>query len=110
MIGNIESLENNEVVIKDCTPGQGKMAGEDNSLIKTTKERESEENIDIELMSQPANSTNNHPSKECDDGWNVPDREPTNEEKNIMFAEALGIVLLILMNNHLYKFGGELHI
>ena len=97
------------MIIKDCTHDEEEAAGEDEPEKENLSEKEAKENIATEVGSQPANSNNNPPSKEYDE-WELPTREPTYDEKKKMFSEALGIVVMILMKNHLYKFGGEIYI
>ena len=42
--------------------------------------------------------------------WNPPERKPSKTEEKIMFAEVLSIIVKVLMNFHLYTFGGDLRV
>ena len=40
--------------------------------------------------------------------WEVPERKPTKPEKQKMFAVGICIGIRLVMENHIYRFGGEL--
>ena len=46
-------------------------------------------------------------TKEEEEKFTHPQREATEEEKLILFATALEIVVRFLFSNHLYQFGGQ---
>ena len=88
-------------------------------LGKTNHPINKNENKEVESEHHPANSQNNDNSTDevdanvpvddnefYDEGWEPPPREATNKENKKMFSEALGIIVKILMNNHIYKFAG----
>ena len=73
----------------------------------------------VETIDGNGSQTNDNPetrenskvkSRTCDNNWNPPDRKATKNEEKSMFAEVLAIVVKILMNNHIYSFGGGLRI
>ena len=69
---------------------------------KTNDETEADEIED--------NKENDIKDNTKNDPWNKPAREATAKESNVVFAEAIKIAIKILMNNHVYTFGGEIHI
>ena len=42
--------------------------------------------------------------------WEKPERKATEKEEQMMMAEALAVIVKVLMNNHIYTFGGKLHL
>ena len=46
----------------------------------------------------------------ADKYWNPPKREPSTDEEKSLFAEVIAVVVKILMNNHVYSFGGDLKV
>ena len=76
------------------------------------KEKENENGKTLDTSTNGGGNTVNNKNKEKknDDDWEAPKRNPTKKEKRNMLGKALEILVVNVMENHVYTFGNEIRI
>ena len=78
--------------------------GEDMEIDSQTDVIHDTDNVDV------INVVNVNIREKKEKTWNPPKRTPSKAEEKIMMAEVLSLMTKVLMNYHLYTFGGELRV
>ena len=110
--GGVDSQNNNPVNIPET---EEEVETEIDVNVATLANSETRSNVDeIETKSPSVDNNNDKTNEESNDNydetWTKPVRNPTKVEEKKMFAEVLGIIVKVLMNNHIYTFGGDMRV